>query len=204
MRRHLPAIGILISVLLFILAATYYPGGTAESAGSVGYQWSHNFISTLFQARALNGAVNPARYVAIPAWFIFCVSIGILFWNIAGKGNPRWHKKPIEIGGIGATVYAFLVVTPMHNLLINIALLFLMPAVLAILNLVFVARQMRLFCVGMIFLTLLLISGVMYYGNVLYGLLPLAQKLTFAVFIIWLLALHYIEFKAPRQGRLQE
>jgi len=36
----------------------------------------------------------------------------------------------------------------------------------------------------------------MYNGHVLFGVLPIAQKLTFAVSVGWLLAPHYAEFSA--------
>jgi hypothetical protein len=55
---------------------------------------------------------------------------------------------------------------------------------------------MGLFYSGITCLTLLLSSAVMYYGHVLFGVLPVAQKLTFAVSVGWLLALHYTEFSA--------
>ena len=83
MKRYLPLIGILISVRLFVLAATYYPGGSTFSASSAGYDWARNFISSLFRPEALNGAANPARYFAIPAMLILCVSVGFVFKNIS-------------------------------------------------------------------------------------------------------------------------
>lgn len=199
-KRHLPLIGILTSVFLFVLSAAQYPGGTSNSANSVGYDWAHNFISTLFAASALNGAENPARRIAIPAWLIFCVSIGALFEMISRKGSSKFHKKAIEIGGIGSAIYAFLVITPMHDVLVSIALLFFLTAVLATVHLLYIERHMRLFCAGMICLALLLISAAMYYGNVFFGMLPVAQKLTFASCVGWLLALNYIEFQTQPVG----
>src|SRR5689334_18209223 len=120
LKIHLPLIGILVSVLLFVLATKYYPGGTTESAETVGYEWGRNYICTLFWPTALNGAANPARRFAIPAWFFLCLSIAIIFRNIARHSNSKFQKKVIEIGGIGAAMYAFLVVTPMHDLLVTI------------------------------------------------------------------------------------
>jgi hypothetical protein len=55
---------------------------------------------------------------------VFCTSIGVLFRNISSKVKSRFHRKTIEIGGIGTAIYAFLVITPMHDLLVSIALLF--------------------------------------------------------------------------------
>ena len=143
MKIHLPLTGILVSVLLFLLAATYYPGGTTESAQTVGYDWGHNYICTLFWPTALNGAANPARRFAIPAWFILCLSIAAIFSNISRHGNSKFRNKVIQIGGIGAAIYAFLVVTPMHDLLVTLALLFFVTAVLAVLHLLYVEQQLE-------------------------------------------------------------
>jgi hypothetical protein len=85
------------------VATTYYPGGTTDSATSVGYGWAHNFISSLFAVKALNGAANPARIVAIPAMLVLCVSIGALFKSVSNKSPSKIHRKTIEISGIGAT-----------------------------------------------------------------------------------------------------
>jgi hypothetical protein len=190
----LPLLGIVISVCLFFVATTCYPGGTTDSATSAGYDWEHNFICALFAAKALNGAANPARLVAIPAMLVLCVSIGALFKSISNKSTSRILRKTIEIGGIGATVYAFLVVTPMHNLMVNIALPFALIAQLATLHLLYVMRRSRLFFVGSICIVLLLLSAAMYYGNVFFGLLPVVQKVSLVLCIGWLVAVHYTTF----------
>src|SRR5262245_13413260 len=134
-KSHLPLIGILVSVVLLALSASYYPGGSYDSPDSVGYDWSRNFISTLFAPIALNGAANPARRLAIPAMLVFCVSIGVLFRNISRKAKSRLHRKAIEIGGIGTAIYAFLVVKTMHDILVSIAFVFFMVSVMVTLHL---------------------------------------------------------------------
>src|SRR4051794_32598621 len=108
-------IGILASVCLFVVATAYYPGGTTFSANSVGYDWTRNFISSLFAANALNGAINPGRHFGIPTMLIFCISLGYVFNVISTKAMSKRHRKMIQIAGIGSMVYAFLVVTPMHD-----------------------------------------------------------------------------------------
>lgn len=194
-RKHLPFLGIFVSICLFVVSAACYPGGTSDSFVSVGYDWTRNFISTLFARTVLNGAASPARYIAIPAMFIFCVSIGVLFKGITGKTRSKFHKKTIEIAGIGSMVYAFLVVTPMHNLMVSIALLFFLTAMLALLHLRYVEGSWRLFLAGIICLVILLASAVLYYGIMLFGLLPIMQKLAFFSCVGWLLVLHYATFR---------
>src|SRR5437762_160094 len=112
-KEYLPLLGVLASLAVFALSAARYPGG---------YDWIHHSISTLFQPTALNGDKNPARQPAVLAVFTFCVSMGVLFRNVSRKGTSRFHKKTIEIAGIGSMVYAFLVVTPMHNALVGVSL----------------------------------------------------------------------------------
>jgi hypothetical protein len=194
MFRHLPLIGIVIGVSLFFVAAAYYPGGTTDSATSVGYDWARNFICSLFAARALNGAANPARFVAIPAMLMVCVSIGALFKSISNKSTSGIQRKAIEIGGIGSMVYAFLAITPMHNLMVNIALTFALIALFATLHLLYVKRRSLLFFVGSACILLLLLSAVMYYGHVFFGLLPVAQKASMLGCVAWLAAVHYTRF----------
>lgn len=193
-RSHLPIIGIVISVCLFFVAATYYPGGTTDSATSVGYDWAHNFISSLFAPTALNGAANPARIVAIPAMLVLCVSIGALFKSIANKSTSKIHRKTIEISGIGAAVYSFLVVTPMHDLMVDIGLPFALIAQLATLHLLYVMRRSLLFFVGSVCILLLLLSAAMYYENLFFGLLPVVQKASLVMCLGWLVAVHYTTF----------
>lgn len=192
-KSHLPLLGIILSLCLFFVATTCYPGGTTDSATSVGYDWARNFISSLFAPKALNGAANPARLVAIPAMLVFCVSLGALFKSISNQSPARAFRKTIEISGIGAAVYAFLVVTPMHDLMINIGLPFDLIALFATLHLLYVMRRSLLFFVGSVCILLLLLSVAMYYGNVFYGL-PVVQKASLVACVGWLVAVHYAAF----------
>lgn len=193
-KTHGPTIGLLASACLFVLAAAYYPGGTTFSASTVGYDWTRNFIATLFAPTALNGSANAARSFAIPAMLLLCASLAFVFKNISRKAKSKVHRKTIEIAGIGSMVYSSLVVTPMHNLMVNIGLLFFVAAVLATLHALYVERELRLLLVGLLGLVLLLVSAVMYYGNVLYELLPIFQKASFIACAGWLVAVHYSEF----------
>lgn len=194
LKRHLPLVGIAAAVCLFAVAASYYPGGTTDSANSVGYNWAHNFISTLFHRNALNGAPNPAIFIAIPAMLLLCASIGVLFKSISNKGSSKAHRKAIEIGGIGSMVYAFLAVTPMHDLMLNIALPFALIALFATLHMLYVKRQFLLSVGGAACIALLLLTAVVYYGKVFFGILPVMQKVSLVACVGWLVAIHYARF----------
>lgn len=192
-KRLWPAIGILGSICLFVLSAAKYPGGGREAGAKIiGYDWTQHFISTLFAAVALNGQPNPARYFAIPAMLIFCVSIAVVFQCISRKAPSLAMGKSIQIAGIGSMVYAFLAVaTPIHDLFVSIAVLFFLVAVLVCLQMLNATSQRGLVLAGALCLVSFGASAVMYYGNVLFDWLPIAQKLTFVVFTSWLWAVHW-------------
>jgi len=178
-KHHLPIIGVLAAMVLFALATTRYPGG---------YDWANNTISALFQPHALNGAQNPARTIAVLAVFVFCVSMAVVFKWVSSSAKSRFHKKTIEISGIGSMVYAFLAVTPMHNVLVGVALLFFLTAMLTTLHMVYLEGRSRMFYSGIVCLALPLTNAAMYYGNVLYGFLPIVQKLGMAMWVCWVIA----------------
>lgn len=189
--KYGPLVGILFAICLFVVAAAYYPGGTVESADSAGYDWTRHFISTLFAKTALNGAANPSRYFAIPAMLILCVSISLLFKSASMKSPSKSIRSTIEIGGIGSMVYAFLsVTTPMHDVLVSVALLFFVVAFVATLRMLHGAGQNKLAFSGVICLLSLAVSAAVYYGNVFWFVLPVAQKLAFGLNTGWLLVLH--------------
>ncbi len=199
-KRYLPLVGIVTSALLFVVAAAFYPGGTLESADAVGYDWTRHYISTLFAERALNGAVNPSKYFAIPAMLILCVSLAVVFKNLSMKSPSKSLQTIIEIGGIGSMVYAFLAVTtPLHDLLMSIGLLFFVAAAFALLQMLRIMHHTRLVLFGMAALALLAACAIMYYGNVLGNALAVTQKLVFVVCTGWLLTTHFVVFN-PRNG----
>lgn len=203
LKYHLPVLGIAVALCLFVVAASSYPGGATDSASTVGYSWSHNFICSLFAPQALNGAANPARYIAILAMLFLCVSLGIMFKIISMKVGSRPHRKAIEIGGIGAAVYSLLVVTPMHNLMVDIGLLFSLVALSAAAHALYLERRWLLFGGGAVCIALALVSAAMYYGNLFYGFLPVVQKVSLLVCIGWLLSVYYAQIVRadPAVGR---
>lgn len=194
----MPVIGIAVALCLFVVATIYYPGGTTDSASTVGYSWTHNFVSSLFASRALNGAANSARYFAILAMLFFCLGLGLMFKRISIKVRSRIHKKTIEIGGIGSMVYGFLVVTPMHDLMVSIGLLLGLAALFATTHALYVERRRLLFVWGSICIALSLMSAAMYYGNVFYGFLPVVQKVHWVTCIGWLLAVYYTQISQEK------
>ena len=117
--------------------------------------------------------------------------MGLLFQLISSEAKSAFHKKTIQIAGIGSMVYALITATRMHDLMVSISLVFFLTAMFAVLHKLYFQRQIRLFSLGILCLAILLFSAVMYYGNVLLAFLPLGQKVSFASCVGWLFAVQF-------------
>jgi hypothetical protein len=203
MKKHWPLLGAFCSLILFVLAAASYPGGTITSSQTVGYDWVNNTISTLFQPKALNGDTNPARYFAIPAMLIYCVSLIFIFRIISKNAATKLHRKTIEIAGIGFSVYTFLIITPMHNLMVSIALLFFLITVISLLHNLYLQGNILLFILGSICISIPLINATLYYGNFNYGILPVVQKAGAFACAAWFILIYYYHISAYTKVKLK-
>lgn len=174
--------GVLASICLFVAAALSFNNVSGEGTG---YDWTRHYLSTLFVAGG-----SAARSFAVAAMLLLCGTLAVVFKGISNKAPSRALRNGIAIGGIGSMVYAFLaVVTPMHDLLVTIALMFFLVATVAILQMLARARQAALLIAGLACLASLMYCALIYYGGIHVDLLAVTQKLTFALCVGWLMAL---------------
>ncbi len=131
---------------------------------------------------------------------MFCVSIAFVFNSVSKRGKSHFHRKTIQGAGINSMVYALLVVTPMHDLLVGVALLFFVTAMLATFHMLHVERHHGMLLAGIVCLAVTLSNAAMYYGNVDLGLLPIVQKVSLVMWVGWLLTLHSAEPKEATQA----
>jgi len=91
----------------------------------------------------------------------------------------------------------------MHDLLVGISLLFFIPAMAAALRLAYLEHRLVLFLSGLMCLGLLVVAATMYYDNIFWHLLPVAQKASMAACACWLLTLQLAPLKrASDDGRV--
>lgn len=105
-----------ISVILIVIAAFIYPGGSLLDKNSVGFGWSKNFISNLFAAKAINGSENPGRIWAILGMAFQSVGYGIFFINMSRKIPLRLWGNILKFIGIINIIFIFLIATPLHDI----------------------------------------------------------------------------------------
>src|SRR5215471_13752953 len=76
-----PVFGALLFVVLYIIAADSYPGGSQADKNSVGFSWINNYWCNLLNDNAVNGQHNPAKPVAMAGMLVLCVTLSF-FWYI--------------------------------------------------------------------------------------------------------------------------
>lgn len=128
-KRYIPILALLLSVPFWFLAALNYPGGTSWDTTTHGFSLASNYVSSLFQPLALNGMLNTARFFAFIAMLLYTAGVSVMFWVISSSYPKSAASKTVQIFGVGSMVYTFIAVTtPMHNLLVVIAAIFLAVA----------------------------------------------------------------------------
>ncbi len=189
-RKHVVLFSAIVSTMLIYLAAFLYPGGSRLDKDSVGFSWTKNFISNLFDAKAINGADNPGRLWADFGMLFLSICLGLFFIRFARKIPSKSAANVVRFLGGGSTLFTLLIVTPMHDLMISIASTLFLVSLFYITVYVFKSRLLwfKIFC------TIALL--IFYYSLYLYGSgnwdhLPVMQKLTFGSSVLLVIALDY-------------
>ena len=89
---------------------------------AIGFDWTKNFISNLFAAKALNGYENPSRIWAYLGMILLPLSYAIFFINMSKKIPEKNAGHILKYGGAVNILCMFLIVTPLHDLMLNISI----------------------------------------------------------------------------------
>lgn len=115
-KKYAVLICLVISVILIVIASLLYPGGSVLDKNSIGFDWSKNFISNLFAAKAINGSENPGRIWAIIGMAFQSIGYGIFFINMSKKISLRQWARVLKFIGVANILFIFLIATPLHDL----------------------------------------------------------------------------------------
>ena len=178
---------VLVSAIVLCIATALYPGG---------FDWSKDFISTM-----LRGPSGPARTLADVGVLVFCVSLAFVFARLARAPEFSKNSKLIQIAGIGSMVYSAIVVTPLHDLMVTISLLFFLAAVVPLILALRANGEIQLFIAGCVCLAILIASAACYYASLYVGFLPWGQRASCGLFAVWLVSLDYRFPRVPTEGR---
>ena len=179
-----------ISVILIVIATFLYPGGSLPDKNSLGFEWSKNFISNLFAAKAINGLDNTSRIWAIIGMAFNSVGYGLFFINMSKKITERTAATVLKLIGFGNVLFSFLIVTPLHDMMVTTSsTLFLIG--LFYITVFILKTKLHVFKFACIICLLIFYYTLFLYGYGNWGLLAIMQKVSFISSILLVLGIEY-------------
>lgn len=184
----IPFLGTILFVLLYVVAALLYPGGSQVDEKAIGFSWINNYWCNLINERAINGEPNPAKPLAMAGMIVLCVSLAFFWILFPNHINLQTKlKRVIQITGLLAAVIAFLLFTNMdHDLITYLASGFGLIATVGTFIGLYKQRWFGLFLFGLMNMLLVGLNNYVYYTKGLIIYLPVIQKISFATFLIWI------------------
>lgn len=183
--------GIIIALLLLVIATRYYPGGSQHNKNSIGYDWKNNYLSNLFGEKAVNGAPNAAQPWSAAGMLFLSLSFALFFVDFSKKIPQKSAANIIRYFGAGAMIFAFLAITPLHDIMVAMACT--MAPVSMFYITVFVFRS-KLYLFKILSVACLLIfytCSYCYYTYSYIEFLPVLQKTALVITVTWVLSLEY-------------
>jgi hypothetical protein len=196
-----PLFGVLIFVVLYVVAALFYPGGSPVDKNAVGFSWAHNYWCNLLNETAINGQTNPAKPIAYTGMFVLCLALA-LFWFLF-PGHLQLDKKlrlAIQLSGALAMTTTFGLFTSInHDLVTNIASAFGLIATVGTFIGLYKTKWFVLFALGFLNIVLIGLNNYIYYTNGLISYLPVIQKISFGFFLIWVCCINIKLYRGGSQ-----
>src|SRR5215218_995285 len=190
MRKYSVLICVVISVLFLVTATLLYPGGSIHDKNSVGFDWSKNFFSNLFLAKALNGTANPSKIWAFIGMVFNSIGYGLFFIHTSRKIHQKHTELVLKSIGVVNMLFTFLIATPLHDIMVTVS------TTLTMLGLFYITisilrtklHWLKFFCIG----SLLIFYSTLYlYGAGDWGLLAVMQKVSFLCFMLLVLTIEH-------------
>ena len=205
-KKYSVLIGLTISLVSLIIAILIYPGGSMFDKNSIGFNWSKNFISNLFGAKALNGDENPSRIWAYIGMILLPLSYAIFFNNLAKKIPEKNAANILKYGGAANILCMFLIVTPLHDLMLNISISLFWTCIVVTTILIFKTR-LHLFKFLFVVCLLIFYYSIFLWATNDWDLLPIMQKVNFINSTLLILGLEYFtkakDFSHIKPGRFK-
>jgi hypothetical protein len=198
---YAPAVGVVAFFGLYAIAALLYPGGSDDDPRRPGFSFVHNYFCDLLAPVAVNGAQNTGRVFGLVAMVLIVPTLG-LFWHsvVALYPKLRAHVVTTRVAGTVSAAATLLLLTPFHDLAVEVGGSFGLVAFLAVLFALPRARHGVLFAGG---IAAGAVSSACFFiwrtGIGVAALAPL-QKLAFALFLAWVLAASLAAARAPDEA----
>ncbi len=188
--KYLVLTCLVISVILIGIATLIYPGGSLYDKNSMGFDWSENFFSNLFELKAINGSVNTSRVWALIGIAFHSLGYGIFFINISKKIATRHAATILKLIGVVNLGCTFLIATPLHDIMVTLSsTLFLIG--LFYITVFILKTKLQVLKLACIICLLIFYYTLFLYGSGHWELLAIMQKVSFICSMLLILGLEY-------------
>lgn len=188
----IPVIGIVLFIVLYVIAARFYPGGSNADLLHEGFDWLNNYWCDLIARYGKNGVLNAARPIALTAMIILFSSLSV-FWFLLPNYFHETRLGRLLIGYIGMSAMFILVFifTTHHDTIIFIGGSLSSVPFIGTLRELYRSSWRSLFRLGCFCLALILLNFYSYLSGWLIAFLPLLQKITLLFFLAWVLLINW-------------
>ncbi|GAA4884303.1 hypothetical protein GCM10023311_03340 [Flaviramulus aquimarinus] len=187
----LPFIGMGLFVLLYILAAIHYPGGSWNFTDYAGFSIRHNYLCDLLDDNAINGMPNTAKHYARFSLGVLCSSILMIWYFLPYLCVKKsFNLKTMKFSGflsIGITVF---LASGIHDIILRIAGVFGIVAIITACIELYKAKRYKVSGLGLFCLIIFCLNYYIYETELYIESLPRIQKITFLFFILWFIVLN--------------
>ena len=200
-KRHTVLAKITIGLVALIVATFYYPGGSQYDKNAIGFSWQHNYLTNLFSKNAVNGLTNTAQPTAMAGMFMLCVGFIEAFIYFSKKIPSKTASGIIKYFGVAAMVFTLLAMTPYHDIAVMLASTCALVSLFYITVFLFRSKLVYMKVLSVICLLCFYGSNYMYYTRTYLELLPIMQKVTILLVVVWILGLEYFTTAADFQSQ---
>jgi hypothetical protein len=195
----LPIIGIFLFLLLYLLAALNYPGGSWFAPDQVGFSFMNNYLCDLLDQYAINGELNTARHFARASLGILCLSLGMLWFGLPKLfSRPSLNKTIMWASGILALAVTLFLTSGTHDVIVRIAGIFGVIAFITSFVELFKIGRFKLVIGGLFCLFIFSVNYYIYETGAFIQSLPILQKITFVCYLLWFVFLDLAVYKEVR------
>lgn len=196
LNKNIVLIGFILSVGCLLVAGFKFPGGSTKNPHSIGFSWTDNYISDLLEYKAVNGADNPARPLAVTGALLMGLSTGLGFLRFSQKVTSRQLSVVIKYGGLLLTISSILVTIPaLHNTMVNLGIVVNLLVSFYVTVTLLKSRLTLLKILSVVFLVSFYGAAFMFSTKSSLEYMPLVQKITHIFQITWILGLEYFTQK---------
>lgn len=174
----------LLSVVLICLSLVCFGWATTQVVG--GFDWNQHFVSTM-----LRGEAGTAQNLARLGVLMFALGIALIFVRLPRLQMFEKGRTVLQVGGIGAAVYATFSITVLHDLVVTISMLFYLAAHIVLLRGLHKAGEKVFLTLGWICLAVQLFFATSYYTGFANSFLPWGQRISFGFIAAWLTLLDW-------------